>query len=391
MRVGVPGSGLMGGKLGTLFARAGHEVTFSYARSRAKLESLAREAGARARAGTPGEAAQQADALLFAVHWSRVNDVLSQAGDLSGKVILSCSLPMNVGDTELVIGHTWSGAEELARMVPAARIVSAFNTVPSEVLFGVFEARREGARPSLVYCGDEVASKDLAAELIRDVGFEPVDAGPLTIARYTEPFALLVARLAYERPGGPELAYRFELLRSHVGVRQVGQFLCDCRVGRRRADRTAVCGDDAACRETTAPRGGGRRRLRDADDCSFQRCVAVIGAAARSLADDGDRRGCDRRTGTGRRSICGGGSAAYAEADRIPAAVRGLAMSFCAAVRSVRGHRLFRAECGFLHARGAVWSGERGAAVAVHGNSQCMGCSHVSRDGRKAGYEHARK
>ncbi len=87
---------------------------------------------------------------------------------------------------------------------------TAFNTVPSEVLFGVFEARRKATRPSLVYCGDDSSSKRIVAELIRDVGFDPMDAGPLRIARHTEPFALLVAQLAYEGKGGPELAYRFE-------------------------------------------------------------------------------------------------------------------------------------------------------------------------------------
>src|SRR3989442_7754725 len=106
MRVGILGSGLMGGKLGTLFARAGHEVVFSYARSERKLKRLAREARGRARAGTPGEAAREADAILLAVHWSRVEDVLKQAGDLAGKVILSCTLPMNDDDTGLVIAHT---------------------------------------------------------------------------------------------------------------------------------------------------------------------------------------------------------------------------------------------------------------------------------------------
>src|SRR5205823_2248623 len=114
MRVGILGSGLMGGKLGTVFARAGHEVVFSYARSGRKLKTLARGAGGEAR------------------------------------------------------------------------------------------------RASLVYCGDDSGAKEVAAGLIRDVGFEPVDAGPLRIARYTEPFALLVAQLAYEGEGGPELAYRFE-------------------------------------------------------------------------------------------------------------------------------------------------------------------------------------
>jgi predicted dinucleotide-binding enzyme len=212
MRIGILGAGLMGSKLGTIFARAGHAVVFSYARSNEKLTQLARDAQGNARAGTPGEAAKESEILLLAVHWSRCADVLHQAGDVSGKVVVTCSLPMNAGDTDLVVGHTSSGAEELAKMIPKARVVSAFNTVPSEVLFGVFEARGKGNRPSLVYCGDESNSKETAAELIRDVGFDPVDAGPLRIARYTEPFALLIGQLAYEGKESPALAYRFERL-----------------------------------------------------------------------------------------------------------------------------------------------------------------------------------
>jgi predicted dinucleotide-binding enzyme len=83
MRIGILGSGLMGGKLGTIFARAGHDVVFSYSHSERKLERLAREAKGSARAGTPAEAAEGADAVLLAVHWSRVDDVLKQAGKLS--------------------------------------------------------------------------------------------------------------------------------------------------------------------------------------------------------------------------------------------------------------------------------------------------------------------
>jgi len=162
MKIGILGSGLMGGKLGTIFARAGHEVVFSYSRSDAKLKKLAREAKGKSRAGTPREAAQDADGLLLAVHWSRVNHVLKQAGDLSGKVIITCSLPMNLDDTELVISGTSSGAEALAKKLPAARIVSAFNTVPSEVLFNVFAARRKRTRPSLIYCGDDSKAKKIA-------------------------------------------------------------------------------------------------------------------------------------------------------------------------------------------------------------------------------------
>ena len=210
MRVGILGSGLMGGKLGTIFARAGHQVVFSYARQRQKLDELARHAGGNARAGTPREAVQAADVVLLAVHWSRLDDVLQQAGGMSGKPIVTCSLPMNDDDTALVVGHTSSGAEALASRLPEARVVAAFNTVPSEVLFGVFESRRRRGRPGLVYCGDDAGSKQIVARLIRDAGFDPVDAGPLRIARYTEPFALLVGQLAYEGAAGPELAYRFE-------------------------------------------------------------------------------------------------------------------------------------------------------------------------------------
>jgi predicted dinucleotide-binding enzyme len=119
---------------------------------------------------------------------------------------------MNDGNTDLVLAHTSSGTEELAKMIPMARVVCAFNTVPSEVLFGVYEAKRKASRPSLVYCGDDRRGKELAAVLIRDVGFDPVDAGPLRIARYTEPIALLIGQLAYEGEAGPELAYRFERL-----------------------------------------------------------------------------------------------------------------------------------------------------------------------------------
>jgi predicted dinucleotide-binding enzyme len=68
MRIGILGSGLMGAKLGTIFARAGHEVVFSYARSNDKLKRLARDAQSNARAGSPAEAAKDADALLLAVH-----------------------------------------------------------------------------------------------------------------------------------------------------------------------------------------------------------------------------------------------------------------------------------------------------------------------------------
>src|SRR5438874_9574460 len=118
---------------------------------------------------------------------------------------------MIANDPSLELGHTTSGAEALAKKTKRAMVVSAFGTVRIEVLFDVFEAkRRTRRRPSLLYCGNNDDAKNVVAQLIRDVGFEPVDAGPLRIARYLEPFTLAIAQLAYEGDQGPELAYRIE-------------------------------------------------------------------------------------------------------------------------------------------------------------------------------------
>ena len=89
MRVGILGWGLMGGKLGTIIARAGQDVASSYARTRSKLEELARDTGVK-RAGTPARAAKEADAIFLGVNWPQVDDVLQQASDLSGRVIVTC-------------------------------------------------------------------------------------------------------------------------------------------------------------------------------------------------------------------------------------------------------------------------------------------------------------
>jgi predicted dinucleotide-binding enzyme len=124
--------------------------------------------------------------------------------------MVTCSLPMNASDTDLVVAHTSSGAEELAKKTPGTPVVSAFGSIPSEVLFPVFNARGSGTPPSLLYCGDDDEAKETVARLIRDLGFDPTDVGPLRSARYIEPFTMLIARLAYEGDGGPELAYRFE-------------------------------------------------------------------------------------------------------------------------------------------------------------------------------------
>ena len=131
--------------------------------------------------------------------------LLPQMADAAEVVREAARIP---GITVLALAPNLKGAQNA--VAAGARVVHAFGTVPSEVLFTVYESRGEPRGPSLAYCGDDADAKQVAARLIRDVGFEPVDAGPLRIARYAEPFALLVAQLAYEGDEGPELAYRFE-------------------------------------------------------------------------------------------------------------------------------------------------------------------------------------
>jgi 8-hydroxy-5-deazaflavin:NADPH oxidoreductase len=139
MRIGILGPGLMGAKLGTIFARAGHEVVFSYARSEDKLKRLARKAGGKARAGTRREAAQDADAVLLAVHWLRFDDVLAQAGDLSGKVVVTCSLPIH-NAWDVVAYHVFvrmrNAKEPWARLTPRGRAVQACEVSPIVLAMG---------------------------------------------------------------------------------------------------------------------------------------------------------------------------------------------------------------------------------------------------------------
>ena len=210
MKIGILGSGRMGATLGRLWAKAGHVPIFSYSRRTSKLETLSRETGGEH--ASVAETVAGADVLLLAVHWSQIKDVLELAGDLDGKIILNCCIPLNDSDTELVIGTTNSGAETLAKWRPEGRWVGCFNTCPSESLDVVFSRREQSDRPHLLAYGDDPGAKDIAKKLIRDIGFEPLEAGGLHTARFVEPFAMVTAELAYGQPGGAELTYQFSRL-----------------------------------------------------------------------------------------------------------------------------------------------------------------------------------
>jgi 8-hydroxy-5-deazaflavin:NADPH oxidoreductase len=119
--------------------------------------------------------------------------VLRTAGSLAGKVVLDATNPH-----EPMVGA--SGAEEVALRAPGARVVKAFNTVTGPV---VVQAAVAPGRLSLLYCGDQAAAKQLAAGLIVDAGFVPVDAGRLEAARDVEALGRLLVDLAYGRGPGP--------------------------------------------------------------------------------------------------------------------------------------------------------------------------------------------
>jgi predicted dinucleotide-binding enzyme len=191
----------MGKALGRLFVRGGHDVLIG-SREPAKGASAAAALGGGARGGTIREAAEHGDAVLLAVHFAIVREAIVAAGPLTGKVVIDCGNPLTADFMGLTVGFTTSAAEQLAAMVPGAKVVKAFNHNLSAAL-GALEGTPSGEAG--FYCGDDASAKALVATLIGQVGLNPIDAGPLTNARYLEPLAQLEIQLAYKMGLGPRV------------------------------------------------------------------------------------------------------------------------------------------------------------------------------------------
>ncbi|PYS49239.1 MAG: hypothetical protein DMG13_23915 [Acidobacteria bacterium] len=205
MNIGIIGAGKMGAGLGRLWAKHGHHVMFSYSRTPEKLDKLVREIGAHARSGTPEDAVHFADVLLLAVPWEEIKDALSAAGALNGKTLISCVNPF--GPRGLEVGLSTSAAEEISRLASDATVVEAFNTTFAGILHS--RAHLFGSNmPTVFYCGDDRDAKRTAAELIRDAGLQPVDAGALENARYIEPLAMLMVELSQSHLMDSDIALR---------------------------------------------------------------------------------------------------------------------------------------------------------------------------------------
>ena len=204
MRIAIIGAGNVGGAIGTGWAKRGHEVLFGV-RDAAdpKLEGLLARAGSTARAATVKDAVAPADVVALTVPWPAVQNALRTAGDLGGKVLLDCTNPLEADLSGLTVGHTTSGAEQVAGWAAGGRVVKIFNTTGYANMAS--PEYREG-RAMMLYCGDDVQAKKVAAQLAADLGFEPYDVGPLAEARLLEPFALVWIHLAVRQGMGTGFA-----------------------------------------------------------------------------------------------------------------------------------------------------------------------------------------
>lgn len=184
MKISVIGSGGIGGTVGTLWANAGHEVLFS-SRNPEKLSALVATAGSSARAGTIAEAASFAEVIFLAVYYWTTNDALTAAGSLAGKIIIDATNPYNRNDAgEIQRVPNVSSALELAQKVPQAKVVKAYNMLPTATLAN----EHHRADPYvLFYCGDDGEAKAIVAQLITDSGFVGVDIGGLDQVIHQEP------------------------------------------------------------------------------------------------------------------------------------------------------------------------------------------------------------
>jgi hypothetical protein len=209
MKIGIIGSGNVGGTLGTRWANAGHAVTFGSRDPGAPdMKQLLVRAGSNARAATLQDTAKSGDVLLLATPWPVTKEIVQGLGDLTGKVLIDATNPLLPDLSGLAVGANTSGAEQVAGWARGAKVVKAFNTVGSNIM----DDPAFGAdKPVLFFCGDDAGAKGKLKQLADELGFEGVDAGPLTQARLLEPFALLWISLAYKAGLGREIV--FKLLR----------------------------------------------------------------------------------------------------------------------------------------------------------------------------------
>ena len=182
LKIGIIGTGHIGGALATLWVGAGHEVLMS-SRHPQELQALAHSLGPRARVGTPLEAARFGEVVLISVPYGALPQVgRDLKSELAGKIVLDTGNPYPERDGPMAVEARRKGTGVAsAEYLPGVRLVRAFNAINSGDLRS--EAHRKGAPIAIPLAGDDRQALQVAEQLVRDAGFAPVVVGPLSRAR----------------------------------------------------------------------------------------------------------------------------------------------------------------------------------------------------------------
>jgi len=210
MKIGVIGSGNIGKAIGSWAAKLGYEVTFS-AKNEAGAKAAAQASGHSAKASDVRGAVETADLVLLAVPYGAAKEVLTEIRHLlRGKTVIDATNALSADFSSLTLGFTTSAAEEIAKLVPEAHVVKAFNTVFAHV-YASQDPKIQGKAISVFVAGDNTEAKEKVQGLITKMGFDVVNAGPLKSARNIEPLAMLNISLGYGQGLGTSMG--FTLLR----------------------------------------------------------------------------------------------------------------------------------------------------------------------------------
>ena len=203
MKITVIGAGNMGSAFVKQLTRAGHQVSVT-SRDAAKARQVAAANPGAVAVETRGAAAG-ADVVVLATGYADAVNALESVGDLKGKVVVDITNPLTADYMGLTIGHTTSAAEEIAKSVPDADVVKAFNTLFAQVLAegASFSA---GQKVPVFVAGDNERARNAVHALAESMGFRTIDAGPLKNARYLEPMAGLNVYLGYGAGLGTAIA-----------------------------------------------------------------------------------------------------------------------------------------------------------------------------------------
>jgi 8-hydroxy-5-deazaflavin:NADPH oxidoreductase len=206
MKLTIIGTGNVGGTLARKLATAGHSIFLGSKDPNSEdVKKLAKEIGSHASIHSVREAASKGDIILLATPWGVTEEVVKSLKEESKKkVLIDCTNPLNKNFSALEVGYTNSGGELVQSWVPQAFVYKCFNTVGFNIMA---DPNLEGRKSVMFYCGDDKAHRDTVGTLVRDVGFEAVDVGPLSTARLLEPFGLLWIQSAHKYGMGRDFSF----------------------------------------------------------------------------------------------------------------------------------------------------------------------------------------